>query len=175
MLAPGKAKCVTLQVSRPLHNAAPLKRAKTQMNSTLQDDDDNDDDDNVEVIQDVPIKQDAVKATLTCAICQSIFHRPVSLISCMHSFCGGCYGPWRRKSDDCPTCQAPVEAIRVHHQLKSAAEAYLQDHPEEERAADDLKELDAEFEKIKALLSAPLKRSQSGRDSEDSDSESGFR
>ena len=174
-LAPGKAKSVTLSVSFPL-KSTPLKRAKTDIVVGTLDEDDAAEalpNDETKQVLTKPALDDDMKQTMTCAICQSIFHTPVSLIPCMHSFCGGCYGPWKKKSEDCPTCRSRVEAVHVHHQLMSAADAYLNANPEEKRDLDDLKDLDDEFAKLKPLLAKPLQKSYSHSHSYGSDESDG--
>lgn len=31
---------------------------------------------------------------LSCSICTCMLHEPVSILGCMHSFCGGCLSKW---------------------------------------------------------------------------------
>ena len=161
-LAPGKAKAVKLTLAMPLKSA--LKRAKTEVQGTLADDDDEAagaaaEADNKKKKE--PDNDDsAIRESLTCSICQSVFHYPVSLIPCMHTFCGGCYGPWQAKSSDCPACRVKVDSFQVHHLTMSAADAYLAKNASEKRDATELAELDTAFERIKPMMGEHMKKKQ---------------
>ncbi len=56
--------------------------------------------------------------SLTCTICQGLFHQPVTLWDCTHSFCGGCLAAWLGRSNDCPLCRKTIEAIRPNYLVK---------------------------------------------------------
>jgi E3 ubiquitin-protein ligase CHFR len=57
------------------------------------------------------IKDDKLKDELTCNICFEIYHKPVSMIPCLHSFCGGCLSDWIKKSKECPFCRKVSTAV----------------------------------------------------------------
>lgn len=41
-----------------------------------------------------------------------IFHDCVSVMPCLHNFCGGCYSMWMANSSTCPDCRATVNTVR---------------------------------------------------------------
>jgi len=88
-------------------------------------------------------EDDPYEDTLGCTICQEIMHNVVSLQPCMHSFCAGCYSDWMKRSNDCPTCRAKVKRASKNHLVNNLIEAYLKQHPDKKRTAEDLAELDA--------------------------------
>ncbi|KAG2470497.1 CHFR ligase, partial [Polypterus senegalus] len=79
----------------------------------------------------------------------SIFSSPseaflvYSLQPCMHTFCAACYSGWMERSSFCPTCRCPVERIRKNHMLNNLVEAYLLQHPEKCRSAEELQNMDS--------------------------------
>jgi E3 ubiquitin-protein ligase CHFR len=82
---------------------------------------------------------------LTCSICRAVFHRPCSVLPCMHVFCAGCISGWIEKgaSRVCPECREPISDIRPTHRLQSCAEQFLLSDPGSRRSAEDLALLDA--------------------------------
>lgn len=48
--------------------------------------------------KDTPADERAIR----CSFCIEIMYKPVSLIPCLHSFCGGCYADWMLKKNTCP-------------------------------------------------------------------------
>jgi nitrogen fixation-related uncharacterized protein len=47
----------------------------------------------------------------TCAVCLHIMVDPVTLVSCVHSFCYPCIARWLRTSNRCPLCKSVVSAF----------------------------------------------------------------
>ena len=43
-----------------------------------------------------------IEEHLVCGICQSLFHKCVSIIPCLHNFCAYCIGEWCQRSNKCP-------------------------------------------------------------------------
>ena len=39
---------------------------------------------------------------LKCSFCLETMYKPVSLLPCLHNFCGGCYADWMVKHNQCP-------------------------------------------------------------------------
>ncbi|KAK2165078.1 hypothetical protein LSH36_55g07058 [Paralvinella palmiformis] len=70
--------------------------------------------------------------SLTCIICQEIFHDCISCQPCMHCFCAGCYSDWMTKSSECPSVKVlePKKAFSdildedesVHDDLSTSSE-----------------------------------------------------
>lgn len=113
-------------------------------------------------------KGDVFADTLTCIICQELFHDCISLQPCMHSFCSGCYSEWMAHSSDCPSCRGSVERINKNHIVNNLVDAYLKEHPEKCRPEEEIKDLDAK-NKITRDMLYPKPRSKSSSAYEDSD------
>lgn len=51
---------------------------------------------------------------LICGICQSLFHKCISLIPCMHNFCAYCIGEWSERSNQCPqVCSFTLQLLHI--------------------------------------------------------------
>mmetsp|Transcript_15831 Transcript_15831/g.28978 ORF Transcript_15831/g.28978 Transcript_15831/m.28978 type:complete len:511 (+) Transcript_15831:3396-4928(+) len=79
---------------------------------------------------------------LRCGICIDVIHQCVTLMPCLHNFCGGCFSDWLGKSKLCPACRDPVCEARRNPALSNIIETYLKSHPEEMRTPEELKELE---------------------------------
>ncbi|RPA83697.1 hypothetical protein BJ508DRAFT_413358 [Ascobolus immersus RN42] len=111
---------------------------------------------------------DILKSHLECPICGSIVHEPVSLLPCIHSFCGACISPWIRKTPTCPSCRELVRDTRHDYKVKELASIYLKERPDEQRTEEDIKEMAAVY---KSGDKIPFRANWDPEDPEDSDDE----
>ncbi|KAK6351325.1 hypothetical protein TWF718_004489 [Orbilia javanica] len=102
-------------------------------------------------------KTDAISSDLekelTCSICTSIFLHPVTLLDCLHSYCGSCAKEWFTSSPPnpqgsaypvskgCPTCRQSVRAIKPSPHLASITEMFLKYNPQHARDAEEIARL----------------------------------
>jgi E3 ubiquitin-protein ligase CHFR len=77
-----------------------------------------------------------------CGICYLIMHQPVSLMPCLHNYCGGCFSDWVKRDQMCPYCKEKIIMIKKNATLHSMIESYLLVNPELRREEGDLKALD---------------------------------
>ncbi|KAI2580094.1 ring finger protein 166, partial [Homo sapiens] len=55
-----------------------------------------------------------LEAQYTCPICLEVYHRPVAIGSCGHTFCGECLQPCLQvPSPLCPLCRLPFDPKKV--------------------------------------------------------------
>lgn len=80
--------------------------------------------------QDTP----AAVQQMKCSFCLEIMYKPVSLIPCLHNFCGGCYADWMKTHNDCPECRDKVKHIKRNHMINSMIDDYLKKNPSEEKS-----------------------------------------
>ncbi|AYU76454.1 hypothetical protein, conserved [Leishmania donovani] len=115
-----------------------------------------------------------MSAELTCSVCKSIFHRPCSVLPCMHVFCAGCISGWMAQGEQhaCPKCRVSITDVRPTHRLQSCAENYLLANPASRRPAEELAQLDA-ADKIHPLGMRTGKRSRSDNSDCDGDGKCG--
>ncbi|KAK6355043.1 hypothetical protein TWF696_004169 [Orbilia brochopaga] len=104
-------------------------------------------------------RPDAVSADLekelTCSICTSILLHPVTLLDCLHSYCGACAKEWFSSaspagsslspaypvSKGCPTCRQSVRAIRPSTHLAAITELFLKHNPQHARDKEEIARL----------------------------------
>ncbi|KAI9753902.1 MAG: hypothetical protein M1815_005946 [Lichina confinis] len=86
---------------------------------------------------------------LGCSICTEVLYQPLTLIDCLHSFCGSCLKEWfsaqsKRATSShpytCPSCRAQVLGTKPNAFITSLLEEYLRANPgrqktDEEKAA----------------------------------------
>ncbi|KAK6539593.1 hypothetical protein TWF694_009802 [Orbilia ellipsospora] len=90
---------------------------------------------------------------LTCSICTSIFHHPVTLLDCLHSYCGACAKEWFTSQPTtshtsaypvpkgCPTCRQSVRAIKPSPHLAAITEMFLKHNPQHARDKEEIARL----------------------------------
>ncbi len=61
-----------------------------------------------------PAAASGIDAQITCGICLGILFKCVTLVPCMHSFCGPCMREWSdaRGRVQCPQCRAFASHVR---------------------------------------------------------------
>jgi E3 ubiquitin-protein ligase CHFR len=70
---------------------------------------------------------------MKCGICLEIIYQCVTLMPCLHNFCGGCYSTWMKRNTNCPKCRDPVSEVRRNTALNNIIEAFLAGNPGEAR------------------------------------------
>ena len=56
--------------------------------------------------------QNVLQDQFNCGICLESIYNCVSLIPCLHNFCGSCIGPWVKQKEECPICKAKVNRAK---------------------------------------------------------------
>lgn len=75
-----------------------------------------------------------------CGICFMTMHQAVSLMPCLHTFCGGCFSEWIKKAKDCPVCREKVTEVKKNSLVNNLIESYLKMNPQLCREKEDLEE-----------------------------------
>lgn len=68
-----------------------------------------------------------------CGICYEIMHEAVTLMPCLHSFCGGCFSDWINRHKDCPHCRENVSTVKKNSNFNSIIESFLNMNPAQKR------------------------------------------
>ncbi|CAD5117087.1 DgyrCDS5900 [Dimorphilus gyrociliatus] len=92
------------------------------------------------------VKESTVKNDediMSCIICQELLYDCVSVMPCLHVFCGGCISLWLERNNTCPQCRVTINRASRFHFLRDCIEMYLKTHPERERSDEDKKHLDS--------------------------------
>lgn len=74
-------------------------------------------------------KIDMMADQFDCGICYMIMHQAVTLMPCLHTYCGGCFSDWLKRSKDCPNCRDPVVMVKKNALVNSSIESYLLVNP----------------------------------------------
>ncbi|KAL8708474.1 MAG: hypothetical protein Q9220_006631 [cf. Caloplaca sp. 1 TL-2023] len=91
---------------------------------------------------------------LTCSICTEILYRPLTLLDCLHTFCGACLKEWfswqasqasasKPNPFNCPSCRASVRETRPNATVTTLLDMYQKANPGRGRSQeekDDLKQ-----------------------------------
>jgi E3 ubiquitin-protein ligase CHFR len=83
---------------------------------------------------------DAIEDEMRCCICMEIIFQPVTVMPCLHNFCGGCYSQWMVKSVECPQCRKQVSEVKKNPTLNNLVEKHIENHPELKRSTQDIAE-----------------------------------
>ena len=89
---------------------------------------------------------------LTCSICTEVLYQPLTLLDCLHTFCGSCLTDWfnhvasTASSDTgnpftCPSCRAPVRDTRPNATVTTLLEMFVQANPAKGRTAEEKEEM----------------------------------
>jgi len=61
-----------------------------------------------------------------CGICYQLMYQAVSLMPCLHNYCGGCFSDWiKRGNKDCPNCRDAIIMVKKNANLNSIIDSYL--------------------------------------------------
>ncbi|KAJ3045169.1 hypothetical protein HK097_001264 [Rhizophlyctis rosea] len=83
-----------------------------------------------------------MESNVSCGICHDVLYKAVSVVPCLHTFCGGCYSDWLRRSNQCPQCRVRATSASRNHIVNNLVESFLTLNPEKRREAEELAELD---------------------------------
>src|SRR2546421_701248 len=93
---------------------------------------------------------------LLCFICTDVLYQPLTLINCLHTFCGSCLKEWfshqykkashSRSSQTsnpytCPTCRANVEDARHNATVSTLLDMFLSANPQRARSAQEKEDM----------------------------------
>ncbi|KAJ9667060.1 hypothetical protein H2201_002895 [Coniosporium apollinis] len=78
---------------------------------------------------------------LTCSICTDVLYQPLTLLDCLHTFCGACLKEWftfqasstasstNLQPYTCPSCRATVRSTRPNATVTTLLDMFLQANP----------------------------------------------
>ncbi|KAH8821634.1 hypothetical protein F5884DRAFT_95932 [Xylogone sp. PMI_703] len=99
---------------------------------------------------------------LTCSICTEVLYQPLTLLDCLHTFCGSCLKEWFRWQHTsqqsspnpvpagsspytCPSCRAAVRATRNNATVTTLLEMFLAANPDKGRTAEEKEEMKKKY------------------------------
>ncbi|KGO42833.1 Zinc finger, RING-type [Penicillium expansum] len=101
---------------------------------------------------------------LVCSICTELLYQPLTLLDCLHTFCGSCVKEWfsaqgsRRSRASppftCPSCRAEVRDTRPNATVTTLLDMVLTAHPDRARAADEKAEIATRYTQGESVFPA---------------------
>ncbi|KAN0103380.1 hypothetical protein V8E51_011693 [Hyaloscypha variabilis] len=99
---------------------------------------------------------------LTCSICTEVLYQPLTLLDCLHTFCGSCLKEWfafqlssHRASPSplpdtglpytCPSCRAPVRDTKHNATVTTLLEMFLAANPEKGRTEKEKEDMKVKY------------------------------
>lgn len=95
---------------------------------------------------------------LVCSICTEILYQPLTILNCLHTFCGSCLKEWfshqHRKASSsrsspssanpysCPTCRAEVRDVHHNATVSNLLELFLAANPSRSRSQEEKDDMD---------------------------------
>ncbi|KAF2836857.1 hypothetical protein M501DRAFT_939084 [Patellaria atrata CBS 101060] len=98
---------------------------------------------------------------LTCSICTEILYQPLTLLNCLHTFCGSCLKPWFAEQASnaktphpytCPSCRAPVREARSNATVTTLLDMLNQANPDRDRTQEEKDDMDRIFTRGENIL-----------------------
>ncbi|KIY01551.1 uncharacterized protein Z520_03103 [Fonsecaea multimorphosa CBS 102226] len=104
---------------------------------------------------------------LVCFICTEVLYQPLTLLDCLHTFCGSCLKEWfshqYRKATHsrapsstnpytCPTCRAPVKNARPYAKINTLLEMFLIANPGRDRTPQEKAEMSQAYKPGEEIL-----------------------
>ncbi|KAM4054572.1 zinc finger, c3HC4 type (RING finger) domain-containing protein [Hirsutella rhossiliensis] len=104
-----------------------------------------------------------LETELTCSICTELLYQPLTLLDCLHTFCGACLKEWfsfqaatAERSPTplatgaavftCPSCRSAVRDTRRNATVVTLLDMFLAAHPAKARSAADKEEMGAKYQ-----------------------------
>ncbi|PHH71754.1 hypothetical protein CDD80_5014 [Ophiocordyceps camponoti-rufipedis] len=84
---------------------------------------------------------------LTCSICTELLYQPLTLLDCLHTFCGACLTEWfsfqaaTASRFTCPACRSAVRDSRHNATVVTLLDMLVAAHPSKARSDEDKKEM----------------------------------
>ncbi|KAM5466983.1 hypothetical protein MauCBS54593_005603 [Microsporum audouinii] len=111
-------------------------------------------------------------------ICTEILYQPLTLLDCLHTFCGSCLKSWfswqasnptdsSRPQFTCPSCRASVRDTRHDAKVATLLELFLQSNPDQAKTAEEKEEIAADYTHGDSVLPEVERAVRSASDEED--------
>ncbi|KAJ5776668.1 uncharacterized protein N7511_001679 [Penicillium nucicola] len=90
---------------------------------------------------------------LVCSICTELLYQPLTLLDCLHTFCGCCVREWFQAQASrrphprftCPSCRAEVRGTRPNATVTTLLDMVLSAHPDRGRSAEEKAEIALQY------------------------------
>ncbi|KAF1972822.1 hypothetical protein BU23DRAFT_554658 [Bimuria novae-zelandiae CBS 107.79] len=111
---------------------------------------------------------------LTCSICTDLLYQPLTLLDCLHTFCGACLKEWFAFQAStatslhpytCPACRASVRSTQPNATVTTLLDMFIQANPHRGKSEEE-KQADREKFKYGDVVMPKLRR-RGGQDEEE--------
>ncbi|OQD99038.1 hypothetical protein PENVUL_c066G03972 [Penicillium vulpinum] len=112
-------------------------------------------------------------------ICTELLYQPLTLLDCLHTFCGSCVKEWfsaqgarRHRTSPrftCPSCRAEVRDTRPNATVTTLLDMVLGAHPDRARAADEKAEIATRYTQGESVFPTLPSGGESGEDDGEDD------
>ncbi|KAF2215371.1 hypothetical protein CERZMDRAFT_36103 [Cercospora zeae-maydis SCOH1-5] len=118
---------------------------------------------------------------LTCSICTDILYQPLTLLDCLHTFCGGCVKEWfawqatNAVSSNkrlvappytCPSCRESVRGTKADWRSTALLEGFLKANPSKGKTEEDKADMRQHYKPGDDVI-PPVEVNRANQDSED--------
>ncbi|KAJ5173063.1 hypothetical protein N7492_005656 [Penicillium capsulatum] len=116
---------------------------------------------------------------LGCSICTELLYQPLTLLDCLHTFCGSCLKEWfnaqgsrHRPSGSspqftCPSCRAAVRGTRPNATVTTLLDMVLMAQPDRDRSATEKEEIAQRYKHGDSVFPPPPRDDESAEEDED--------
>ncbi|CAN9301032.1 unnamed protein product [Alternaria alternata] len=90
--------------------------------------------------------QGDLEKELTCSICTDLLYQPLTLLDCLHTFCGACLKEWFAFQAStatsihpytCPSCRASVRTTQPNATVTTLLDIFLKSNPQRGKSAEE--------------------------------------
>ncbi|KAJ6073245.1 hypothetical protein N7467_011330 [Penicillium canescens] len=114
---------------------------------------------------------------LVCSICTELLYQPLTLLDCLHTFCGSCVKEWfnaqasRRPSPrfTCPSCRAEVRGTRPNATVTTLLDMVLGAHPDRARSTEEKSEIAQRYTHGESVFPAVPSGGESAEEDDEDD------
>ncbi|KAI6371626.1 hypothetical protein MCOR25_003909 [Pyricularia grisea] len=110
-----------------------------------------------------------LETELTCAICTDLLYQPLTLLDCLHTFCGACLKDWfgwqaaaaesapTPPAPDspvftCPSCRAPVRDTKHDAKVATLLDMFLSVNPTKAKPENEMAEMNRKYKRGDKVL-----------------------
>ncbi|KAJ5526263.1 hypothetical protein N7494_012913 [Penicillium frequentans] len=116
---------------------------------------------------------------LGCSICTELLYQPLTLLDCLHTYCGSCVKEWftaqgsrgRARGSSpkftCPSCRAEVRGTRPNATVTTLLDMVLMAKPDRGRSEDEKKEIAERYKPGDSVFPPQQIEAESSEDEED--------
>ncbi|EAQ89069.1 hypothetical protein CHGG_05688 [Chaetomium globosum CBS 148.51] len=117
-----------------------------------------------------PVLAPNLEAQLTCSICTDLLHQPLTLLDCLHTFCGACLKEWFHFQAErietapgpppppsvpiftCPSCRDGVRDTKHDARVFSLLDMFVALNPGRGKSEEEKREMDARYRKGERVM-----------------------